>query len=234
MNKDKLSLSYDEVYSCDEKFNPVSIKKWPVNRNQALLFLANKRGKRLLEIGCGNGSTLAALGKQFDELHGIEFSGERVKTAARNLKDYNAEIIKASIEERVPYPDAYFDCIIWADVIEHIINLWSSMEEIVRILRPSGRLITVTPNIAKIKARIMLLLGRFPATSGTDEGFGIRPGEMFDGGHMHYFTYSMMRKLYSRYDLNVISEIGIGKYGRLHNFCRTILSSEVVTVGEKV
>jgi len=228
----RLSKSYDRAYSHD-RFERVIVDGWPLDRNQALVFLTNKKGDRVLDVGCGNGSTLAALGEKFNELHGIEFSSVRAEAATRNLKGYNAKIISVSIEERTPYPDVYFDCIIWADVIEHIINLWSAMEEVVRILKPGGRLITITPNIAKIKARTRLLLGKFPSTSAVDEGFSVRAGEMFDGGHMHYFTYGMMRKLYGKYGLKVVKEIGIGKYGRLHNCWKTLLSSEVVTMGGK-
>lgn len=234
MHKYGVSRSYDLVYSTD-LFGPVEVKGWPVDRNQAIVFLATnyRGGERILEIGCGNGSTLAALGGIFKELHGMELSQVRSETAQKNLKGYNGKIISASIEESTPYPDGYFDCIVWADVIEHVIDLWAAMDEIARLLKPGGRLITVTPNIAKIKARTRLLIGKFPSTSATNEGFDVRPGEMFDGGHVHYFTYSMLRKLYSKYGLKVLREIGIGKYGHIHNLFRSLLSSEVVTVGEK-
>lgn len=232
MSEDALGKSYDSVYS-EETFAPVSVKNWPVDRNQALVFLAKSKGRRVLEIGCGNGSTLAALSKSFDELYGMELSVKRAETAVRNLQEFNANIISGSIENRTPYAGSFFDCIVWADVIEHVVDLWAAMEEIARILKSGGTLITVTPNMAKIKARIRLLLGRFPSTSARDEGFSVRQGELFDGGHMHYFTYHMMRKLYNKYGLRVTREIGIGKYGRLHNFFKSILSSEVVTVGEK-
>ena len=231
-NSEKVSMSYDKTYVIDP-FQRVVLNGWPLDRYQALVYLINMKGNRVLDIGCGNGSTLAAIGENFDELHGIEFSSVRAENATRNLRAYNTKIINVNIEERTPYPDEYFDCIFWADVIEHTINLWGAMEEITRILKTGGTLITITPNIAKIKARIRLLLGRFPATSASNEGFQIRAGEMFDGGHMHYFTYSMMRKLYHKYNLTVVREIGIGKYGRLHNFWRTLLSAEVVTVGKK-
>lgn len=232
MGKQELRTSYDRVYSHDP-FTPVTVKGWPITRNQALVFLAPKKGMRVLEIGCGNGSTLAALSDRFTELHGIEFSRTRVETTQKNLKGYNAKIICGNIEEGTSYPDAHFDCIVWADVIEHVMDLWATMGEVVRLLQPGGRLITVTPNIAKVKARVKLLLGWFPSTSGRDEGFSVRPGEMFDGGHLHYFTYEMIRKLYRKYGLKVTKEIGIGRYGRLHHFWKTLLSSEVVTVGEK-
>lgn len=228
----KLGTKYDHVYS-DDPFKPVIVKGWPVDRNQALVFLATGCSGRVLEIGCGNGSTLAALGSAFEELYGMELSNVRAEAARKNLKDYKAEIISASIEERTPYPDEYFDCIVWGDVIEHVVDLWAAMDEIVRLLKTSGKLITVTPNVAKIKARLRLLMGIFPSTSAPSEGFDVRPGEMFDGGHLHYFTYEMMKKLYRNYGLKVVEEIGIGKYGRIHDFYKTLLSAEVVTVGEK-
>lgn len=232
MAEKDLIRSYDETYSYDS-FKPVVISGWPRDRNQALVFLARRGGGRLLEIGCGNGSTLAALRDSYDELHGMELSDVRAENARRNLSVYDAKILTGSIERRTPYPEAFFHCIMWADVIEHVIDLWAAMKEITRLLANGGKLITVTPNIAKLKARLMLLHGVFPSTSAGNEGFDVRPKELFDGGHMHYFTYGMMRKLYSKYGLEVAEEIGIGRYGYVHNILRLLLSSEVVTMGEK-
>ncbi|MDD2654811.1 MAG: class I SAM-dependent methyltransferase, partial [Candidatus Omnitrophica bacterium] len=174
--KDNVKNAYNLVYSReDPAVSEIKDKGFPRERNGALVYLAsNIKGRRLLEIGCGNGSVLYTLRHNFEELHGMEVSAVRVKTATSTLSGSGAKIIEASIEEHLNYEDGFFDLVLWSDVIEHVMDLWRAMENIRRVTAKGGFLITTTPNIAKIKARISLMLGRFPATSGKEEGFAVR------------------------------------------------------------
>jgi len=236
MMKDRIKNSYNLTYS-KEKPNAcdIIVNNFPCHRNEALIYLAsNISGKRVLEIGCGNGRVLYTLRNNFKALYGMEISDIRAKAAAETLAGLNANIIEASIEEDLKYEDNFFDLVIWADVIEHVIDLWKAMENIKRITAKGGILITTTPNVAKIKGRIRFLFGKFPSTSGKDEGFAIRDNEMFDGGHLHYFTFSMLRKLYHKYDFKPIRLIGFGRFGALHNIYPELLSSSVAIVGQKI
>jgi len=234
--KDNIAESYNLVYANEnEPTKEIRIKGFPRHRNEALVYLASSLpGSRILEIGCGNGSVLYTLRNKFKELHGIELSFIRKGKAELALKGLNAKIIQADISSELGYEDGYFDLIIWADVIEHVADLWKAMDNIKRITAEGGFLITTTPNIAKVKARIRLLLGRFPSTSGSEEGFGIREHEMFDGGHLHYFTFSMLEKLYFKYGFKPIKTIGFGRFGGLHNIYPSLLSPNIGIVGQKI
>lgn len=219
--------------------NPVEseilVKGFPRGRNEALIFLvSNIRGRRVLEIGCGNGGVLYTLRRNFEELYGMEISPIRAKTSGSTLKGAGANIIEASIEEDLNYEDGFFDLVLWADVIEHVMDLWKAMENIRRITAKNGFLITATPNIAKIKARVSLLLGRFPSTAAKNEGFNVREHELFDAGHLHYFTFSMIDKLYLKYGFQPRKMIGFGRFGRVHNICPSLLSPSIGIIGQKI
>lgn len=48
--------------------------------------------------------------------------------------------------EEIPYPDASFDLVFSANVLEHLTEPERAFREIARVLRPGGRLLVKTPN----------------------------------------------------------------------------------------
>ncbi len=79
------------------------------------------------------------------------------------------------------------DCVVCVDTIEHVPDVYAAAAELRRVPKPGGRLVINTPNVAFGKRRLLSLLGRFPSTSQPNEGLG--SDVLFDGGHLHYFTY---------------------------------------------
>jgi malonyl-CoA O-methyltransferase len=50
----------------------------------------------------------------------------------------------------IKYPDSYFDCVLSVEALEHAIDIERAIKEMVRILKPDGRIIIIDKNIAKI------------------------------------------------------------------------------------
>ncbi len=86
-----------------------------------------------------------------------------------------------------------------ADVIEHFIDPIGALRELHRVLKRGGRLIVLTPNIAKWTRRLKLMAGYFPSTASLQEGLvcydGHTPTDLHDEGHLHYFTYRSLSRL---------------------------------------
>jgi SAM-dependent methyltransferase len=199
------------------------------------LFLARRNRGKVLEVGCGNGSVLYSLRGCFEELCGVELSSLRADVARRLLMgvEVSVDIRNGDVEEGLEWPDGYFDVVISADVIEHVVDIWTAASEMARLLRPGGTLICSTPNIAYLPRRLALLLGKFPATAGSDEGFGVRDGELYDGGHLHYFTFSTLERLFALNGIRTIQKLGFGRLGRLHNLYPQLFSGAACIVGRK-
>jgi len=229
--------AYDRVYAAETKgFPALDLDRWPRNRWEALIRAFPPRADHVLEIGCGNGVVLHHVAGRCRRITGIEISENRCRVAEENLAglDRPVEIIHADIERGIPMPDGSFDAIVWADVIEHVVDLFEAMREVSRLLAKDGVLITSTPNIAYLPRRLRFLFGSFPGTSATREGFDVRPGEMYDGGHLHYFTHSSLKKLYRRYGIRTIRTIGFGSiWSRFRNVWPSLLSGSVLLVGIK-
>jgi SAM-dependent methyltransferase len=139
---------------------------------------------------------------KYDFLVLLEISQHRIDCLTELFKAISKVEVSALDIEQVglsKYPDNYFDTVCMIDVIEHMIEPIFVMNEIYRVIRPGGRLIINTPNIAKWTRRIKLLAGYFPATASLREGLlhydKKNPTDIFDEGHLHYFTFRSITQL---------------------------------------
>ena len=99
-------------------------------------------GARVLEAGGGLGVYATQISQRFDatvELFDIEL--ERVGAARQNVPH---AVVAAA--EALPYPANTFDTILSSDVIEHVADDRRSAQEMIRVLKPGGRVIVFTPN----------------------------------------------------------------------------------------
>jgi len=109
--------------------------RWPRNRHEALVYFTNKGGRRILDIGCGNGLVLYNIDKRFECLTGIEMSEDLCKKARNNLAEFgdSVEILNDRIENGLKKPDGWFDTIIWL-ILERMCELLRDNNDIRSLL----------------------------------------------------------------------------------------------------
>lgn len=95
----------------------------------------------LLENGCGLGLYLEHLAPFGGQLVGLEYELERAQVA----KALAQNIVGAAGED-LPFPSDTFDLILSNEVIEHVINDQKAIQEMVRTLKPGGRIVLFCPN----------------------------------------------------------------------------------------
>ncbi len=96
---------------------------------------------RVFEAGCGIGSYLVRLQKEAGQAVGLDIELERLRQAQQG-----ADQVVCGAGESLPFPDGAFDLVLSHEVIEHVQDDRAAVGEIVRTLRPGGRLVLFCPN----------------------------------------------------------------------------------------
>jgi methionine biosynthesis protein MetW len=165
------------------------LKTHPLSSHMQIVNLVPYESK-VLDVGCGRGLLLPFLLRKKCEVVGIDFLAPR--SVDQGFSTYH----QLNIEEKphIPYPDNSFDVIILADFIEHIRNTDALLNEVRRTLKPEGRVIISSGNIALWLYRILLLFGSFPYT---------RKG-ILDETHVHLYTLYNLCQLMRRAGFKII------------------------------
>lgn len=113
--------------------------------------LSNMPRGQVLDLGCGHGDYSKRIHDIGFEVIASDIDISRFRY--RGIIDFQV----CDISKPLPFPDACCDYILLMEVIEHLRNPYSVMEEINRILKPGGRLIISAPNILNFKSRLRFL-----------------------------------------------------------------------------
>lgn len=226
-----LQQKYDTFYQGSAtRPQEVELHGWPRDRMQAIVAVP-MHGDTVLDVGCGDGRLLWQLRDRFRRLVGLEFSASRLEAAKDNLREYDFVAVCGSAEAMPELATDSIDCVVTADVIEHIPDVYLAADEMLRVLKPSGLLVVNTPNVAFAMKRLRLLFGRFPSTSQPNEGLG--SDVLFDGGHLHYFTFRSLSLLLQRSGFLIERRMGFGPFGRLHDLAPSLTSIGVQVLARK-
>jgi SAM-dependent methyltransferase len=106
----------------------------------ALLRVLPRRSLRLLEIGCGTGNVLGALG-EFGEAVGIEANGTLL--AAARAAGLDAR--KGALPDDLPITPGWPDVVLMLDVIEHLDDDLAALRAARRVLPGGGVLVITVP-----------------------------------------------------------------------------------------
>lgn len=190
---------------------------------------------RVLDIGCGAGNFGAYLKQQGCALEvvGIEIN-QIIANEAANKIDHVicADLNRIAIKELLTADqDSQFDYIVCADILEHLINPWGGLSEIVELLKPDGKIIVSLPNVRHWSVWVPLIfIGQWHYQ---DSG-------ILDKTHLRFFTHKTSMKLIADVGLELLDiQPNIWrKSERVFNFLtlgmfKGIISGQWILVGKK-
>jgi ubiquinone/menaquinone biosynthesis C-methylase UbiE len=130
------------------------IWQWIRRRHYAHRCFAVQRvcppGGQILDVGCGTGGFLHELGRDTRwKAIGIDINPSALASA--RVPKVNALSAEAG---RLCFPSDFFDVVTMWDVIEHVPDLYATLSEIRRVLKPRGSLLLHTPNSESWQAQL--------------------------------------------------------------------------------
>ncbi|MZH02522.1 MAG: glycosyltransferase, partial [Nitrospinae bacterium] len=184
------------------------------NVRNDLIPLIPMDAKCILEVGCAAGMTGRELKKRSGTfVAGIELNA-RAAEAAREVLD---DVVQGSIEEmELPYSENSFDCILFADVLEHLVDPLSALIKVRHLLKKEGTVVASIPNVQFHGVIHKLIEGNW-----TYEKEGI-----LDETHLRFFTYKEIVKLFkdAGYSIQVVEEVLDPQYEKLSSTNSTAIS----------
>ncbi len=141
---------------------------------------------RILDVGCGAGVMASELKEKLNaEVWGIEINKDAAALAEVKID----EVIYGKVEKAIDkLPGGYFDTIIFADVLEHLVDPYSVLEKIKGKLSTVGEIIASIPNVRHWTVIKQLLEGRWDYRD-----FGI-----MDSTHLRFFTRSSIFDMFDK------------------------------------
>ena len=151
-----------------------------------VLAMIPTEARGVLDVGCGAGGLGASIKeRQPATVVGIELNPVAAERARQRLDD----VLTVDIEQADLPPDlGPFDCIICADVLEHLREPQQVLRRLRRHLTPGGVLVASLPNVRNHTVVQSLLAGNW-----TYESAGL-----LDADHVRFFTRREIEKLLFR------------------------------------
>jgi len=137
-----------------------------------IAFLDSLTPGRILDVGCGLGFLLSALGEKWQR-HGVEVSEYAAAHASKWGTIHHGQLLEAGFDAE------FFDVVVMHHVIEHMPDPIEQLCEVSRVLRPGGRLLFATPDFE----------------SGCARRFGDRYRLLHDTTHIRLFSADSAHRL---------------------------------------
>jgi len=140
--------------------------------------------KNILEVGCAGGMTGKVLKEMGFHVVGVEL----IEGLIEDARPYYESIIIGDVEKiDLPFDKEYFDCILYGDVLEHLVDPWGLVKKHNFYIKKGGSVICSIPNIRHY--RIIKRLALKGEWEYTEDG-------IMDKTHLRFFTIKTIKRLF--------------------------------------
>ncbi len=157
--------------------------------------------KTVLEVGCGEGY----FGHELKELRpdrevwGIEIDPAAAEKARANLDKVLVGPVESFLDE---LPEGYFDCVVFNDVLEHLVDPELVLRKIRRNMSAGSAVVASIPNVRYFPVLFRLILRK--EWRYVDNG-------VLDRTHLRFFTDKSIREMFEGLGYDLVTIDGIGR-----------------------
>jgi len=156
--------------------------------------------RRVVDIGCGNGSLCRELATRGYEVVGCDPSAAGVRLAQSSAPELVFHQIGVD-DDPSAIGNESFDVAIATEVIEHLVRPRNLPRFAKQLLRPGGHLIISTPYHGYLKNLLLALTDKWDAH--------LNP--FWDGGHIKFWSRKTLSQLLNEAGFRVVRFIGAGR-----------------------
>jgi 2-polyprenyl-3-methyl-5-hydroxy-6-metoxy-1,4-benzoquinol methylase len=170
------------------------------NDSWSNLFTFIPEGARVLDVGCSTGN----FGEALERIRGCEVVG--IDIFENDVEVARTRITRAEVRDVTVAADladlGTFDVVVFADVLEHLVDPRAALRSCASILAPGGTVLYSIPNMGHLSVRLDLLAGRFGYTE-----VGI-----LDHTHVHFYDTEAVDSLFADCGFTITDERPV-RYG---------------------
>ena len=114
------------------------------------------KGKKILDIGCGNGWVIEQYARHGAFCYGIDLTEKAINLSYKRLSTsgLQANLLVGDAQE-LPYPSEYFDLVSSMGVLHHVPNTVRALSEIHRVLKPEGHTLLMFYHKNSLRYRLL-------------------------------------------------------------------------------
>lgn len=185
------------------------------------------RGKRILDVGFGNGFLLKAFAEKGAETYGVEIDPVLYKVASSTLAGtFSAEHLSLYDGVHFPYENNFFDFLIATSVLEHVNKQAEFMKDAARILKTGGRFYISFPNrwYPKETHTGIWFLSFLPRDVAQGLMKRLFRRSTMEDWNLHFLSYFSFRRLLKRYQIpfRILYETGGSNFSK--RFIKSLLA----------
>ena len=184
-----------------------------INDRPELMAFLPPEAKTILDVGCAEGYFGVSIkNRNQAEVWGIEYQEEAAEKASEKLD----KVLQGDVQQLTEkLPDNHFQLITCNDVLEHLVDPYTTIEKLKKKLTSDGHLFACLPQIRYYKTLIEII---FKAD------FKYVDAGVMDRTHLRFFTKKSIRRMFEEAGYEVIKIKGVNRSKSIRPYLLTILS----------
>ena len=186
-----MAVIADEIPVCN------NYKVYENSLREEMLPFVPARARLILDVGCSVGNFGSLLKtERSSEVWGIEIDPEAAEIARRKLD----KVLVGSFNRELGVPEKKFDCIVFNDVLEHMVDPYSALEYAKELLTDDGCVVASIPNVRYFGNMWMLLVHR---------SWEYQDSGILDRTHLRFFTQESIKSMFANagFEIRIIRGI---------------------------